>query len=191
MNVEELKKVLGTEFSFIFDKINPILQYLDISRNAKILDIGTGKGRMAIILAFNGYKVLTGEPESDNSEYAKQNWLDDAKKVQLDNLITFKAFNAEKMPFEDNLFDAIFIQGALHHIDDKGSTFNECIRTIKKDGVICILEPSRNGIKIIRRHNPSHPDAVDPRDFSGESPVEIKKGDMFDAFIYRHVKIEH
>jgi ubiquinone/menaquinone biosynthesis C-methylase UbiE len=151
MDVEELKKVLGTEFSFLFDKINPILQYLDISRNARILDIGTGKGRMVIILAFNGYKVLTGEPESDISEYAKQNWLEDAKKVKLDNLITFKAFNAEKMPFEDNLFDAIFIQGALHHIDDMGSAFNECIRTIKEKGVICILEPSRNGIKIVRR----------------------------------------
>ena len=155
------------------------------SGETKTVDVGTGKGRMAITLALNNYKVLTGEPESDNSEYAKQDWLEDAKKVKVDHLITFKPFNAEKMPFEDKLFDAIFIMGALHHIDDKISTIKECIRTAKK--VICIFEPTSKGIKIIRKEFPTHPDAVDPRDYTQNFPllVEIKKNFMFNAFIFK------
>jgi len=187
MEVKEVKKLLGPEFSFIFDIINPVVQDLKLEKDAKILDVGTGKGRMAITLALNNYKVLTGEPESDNSEYAKQDWLEDAKKVKVDHLITFKPFNAEKMPFEDKLFDAIFIMGALHHIDDKASTIKEYIRTIKTNGVICIFEPTSKGIKIIRKEFPTHPDAVDPRDYTQNFPllVEIKKNFMFNAFIFK------
>ncbi|MCK4381935.1 MAG: class I SAM-dependent methyltransferase, partial [Candidatus Lokiarchaeota archaeon] len=115
MNISEVKELLGFEFGFIFDNVNPILQELEIDKNAKILDVGTGEDRMAITLALSDYKVLTGELESDDSEYAKRDWLDNTKKVDLDHLITFKHYNAEEMPFEDEFFDAIFIQGTLHH----------------------------------------------------------------------------
>jgi len=189
MKIEEVKKVkklLGSEFGLFFDMLNPVIQGLKLDKGAQILDIGTGSGRMAIILALNDYKVLTGEPESDNSEYAKKDWLNDAKKANVDHLITFKAFNAEAMPIDDDIFDAIFILGALHHINDKVSAFNECIRTIKKEGVICIFEPNRRGIKTIRKENPSHPDTVDPRDYADGLPVEIQKGFMFDAYIFNN-----
>jgi len=185
MEVEEVKKVLGIEFSFMYDVINPILQDLKLDKDAKILDIGTGKGRMSITLALNNYRVLTGEPENDNSEYAKQDWLNDAKKVKVDQLITFKPFNAENLPFEDNYFDAIFIMGALHHIENPATAFKECVRVAKKRGYICAIEPTHKGIKIIRKKIPTHPAAEDPRNYIKDLPVEIKKGFMFDVFIFK------
>ncbi len=190
MGFEEEKRLLGGEFSFIFEFINSVIQELELEKDAKILDVGTGKGRMAITLALNNYKVITGEPESDNSEYAKQDWLEDAKKVNIDHLITFKPFNAEEMPFEDELFDAIFIMGVLHHINDRASTFKECVRTVKPNGVICIIEPTRKVIKNIRRNFPTHPDAVDPRDYMHDFTVsvEIKKNPFFNAFIIKKMK---
>ena len=136
MNKKEIKKLLGTEFAIIYNDINPVIQSLNLDQQTNILDVGTGKGRMAITLALNGYKVITGEPESDNSEYAKQDWLIDAKKVKVDSFITYKPFDAEKMPFEDNYFDAIFILGALHHMNNPASAFKECIRITKKNGKI-------------------------------------------------------
>ena len=187
LEIKQAKEILGPEFSLIFDLLNPIIHDLKLSKEAKILDIGTGKGRMSISLALNNYKVITGEPESDNSEYAQQAWLEDAKKVKVDHLINFKPFNAEQIPFKDKSLDAIFIMGALHHIDDKAATIKECIRTIKTNSVICIFEPTIKGIKIIRKGFPTHPDAVDPRVYTQNLrlSVEIKKNFMFNAFIFR------
>ena len=188
MNISEVKELLGFEFGFIFDNVNPILQELEIDKNAKILDVGTGEDRMAITLALSDYKVLTGELESDESEYAKRNWFESAKKAEVDHLITYTPFNAEKMPFEDNSFDAIFISGTLHHIGDRQATFNESVRVVKKNGIICIFEPNNQAIVTIRSKKfPDHPDAVDPKDYNIvlKLPVEIKKTSFYDAYIFQ------
>ena len=97
MDLDEVMERLGSEFQYIFENTKPILQYLALKNDAKILDVGTGQGRMAITLALNGYKVLTGELESDDSEYAKQNWLESAKKAEVDHLKKMCTwFNSEK-----------------------------------------------------------------------------------------------
>ena len=187
MEIKEVKKILGNEFGFIFDTANSIIQDLKLNKEAIILDVGTGKGRMAITLALNNFRVLTGEPESDNSEYAKQEWLESAKKAKVDHLISFKPFNAEEMPFEKDFFDAIFIFGALHHIDDSASAFRESVRIIKPNGAICIFEPTPKGLEAVRKQFPTHPDAIDPRDYAKDYPLslEIKKNFMFNIFIFK------
>ncbi len=191
MDVSEVREHLGEEFGFIFENTNPIVQELELDLKAKILDIGTGEGRMAITLALNDYKVLTGELESDESEYAKKNWLESAKKVGVDHLITYKPINAEVMPFEDESFDAIFLSGTLHHIEDQQAAFSESVRVLKSDGIICIFEPNPLALGIIReRKFPNHPHAADPRKYNKKSqlPVEIKKTYFYDAYIFHKRK---
>lgn len=167
--------MLGNEFAFIFNDINPVVQDLELEKTAKILDIGTGMGWMAITLALNNYEVITGEPENDESEYAKQDWLESAKKAKVDHMITYIPFIAEDMPFEDATFDAIFILGSLHHIGDKEATLKESVRVLKLNGIICIFEPNINLMKIIRENKfSSHPDAVDPRNYTQELHLSVK-----------------
>jgi 16S rRNA A1518/A1519 N6-dimethyltransferase RsmA/KsgA/DIM1 with predicted DNA glycosylase/AP lyase activity len=100
MNIEKAKKVLGKEFGFSDDFANAVIEELRLPKNARILDIGKGLGNMAIVLALNGYRVLTGEPEADDSVYAKQDWLANARKAGVDHLIEFQSFEAKSMPFD-------------------------------------------------------------------------------------------
>lgn len=191
MNIEKAKKILSKEFSFTADLTNGIIQDLGLQKDARILDVGTGLGNMAIMLALNGYKVLTGEPETDDSAYAKQDWLGNACKVSVEHLIEFRNFKAENMPFENHSFGAVFMLGSLHHIDEhhRVRVLQECIRILKPNGVICILEPNQNGIKMIREKNPSHPDAADPSEYTKALPLEVmkKNGEFFDAFIFHKI----
>ena len=187
MELVEAKKILGQEFSFIADFLNEVVLSLEIKKDYQILDIGTGYGRMAIVLALNGYNVLTGEPEDDLSEYAKLNWLESARKVDVEELIKFKPFRTEELPFENNIFDVIFLFGALHHINGRELALQECFRVSKLNGIICIIEPTEKMIKIIRKTTPKHPDREDPRDYIGDLPlsVEIMKNYFFHAYIFR------
>ncbi|MFW9823271.1 MAG: class I SAM-dependent methyltransferase [Candidatus Thorarchaeota archaeon] len=188
MEIDVLRDVLGNEFAFIFTDINPVLQNLELEKSAKILDVGTGMGWMAIILALNNYEVTTGEPENDESEYAKQDWLESVKKVNLDHMITYVPFNAEDMPFEDANFDAIFILGSLHHIDDKEAALKECIRVLRANGIVCIFEPNSKLLKIIHENKfPSHPDAVNPLDYAQDFQLssELIERPFYNAYILR------
>ena len=191
MNIEKAKEILGKEFNFTADLTNEVIQDLKLPKDASVLDVGTGLGNMAIMLALNGYSVLTGEPETDDSAYAKQDWLGNARKAGVDHLIQFKNFKAQNMPFEDHTFDAVFMLGSLHHIDkhDRVKVLKECVRTSKQNAVICIFEPNRKGIETIRQMHPSHPDAADPREYAKVLYLEVmkKNGEFFDAFIFNKI----
>lgn len=183
MNLQEAKNLLGEKFGYNADFISEVIESLNMDKNARILDIGTGQGFMAINLALQGYHVITGEPEED----LWADWRTEVKKVNLENIIEFRPLRAEYLPFEDFYFDAIFLYVSFHHIFNRFSAFKECVRVLKKHGLIVIFELTPKGVEEVRDSIPSHPDAVDPRIYSSNLPLSVKliENPVINAYILK------
>ncbi len=195
-SLELAKSTLDEKFRINADLIDGVIDYLNLPSNAKILDIGTGHGVMAIILALNDFKVITGEPEGDHFA----DWKSRVEKVNVEDMITFQPFKAENLPFEDLTFDAVFLYNSFHHIDAKEKAIKECIRvTTPNGGIICIIEFNKNGIERLRKIRPGHPDAVDPRKIVEDTIIkadlnitaEMRIGNLANAYIFKIKKKEN
>lgn len=187
MKIHEALNILGGRFIYMGESVDSLIKDLNIPSTANILDIGTGGGRMAVLLALNGYNVLTGEPKGDDSKWAKRDWENNAEKVGVGDRISFRHFNAEDMPFETGKFEAVFCFGSFHHIANKTKMLQECLRVIKENGLICIIEPASHIIQGIQNDHPTHPEGADPRKFSKNMAVNIEyfSKENIDAYILR------
>ncbi len=184
MNIEAAVKRLGKDFTFFYDVLGPLIAELDLDLDAKILDVGTGMGKLAISLALNGYQVQTGEPAGDESQYAKQPWRADAEKAGVADRIRYEPLDAQQLSFADDTFDAVFALGAMHHIADPAAAFAEMVRVAKSSGVTCIMEPNAALMEKVRTKHPDHVDPTDPRPFADGLDLRLKQTELFDIYLF-------
>ena len=103
--------------------------HLNSFKNAKVLDVGVGVGRYALIAARLGGKVV-GVDLSSSVEIARDNLAAyDAEVVQADLF---------KLPFENESFDIIYSFGVLHHTPDPKLAFSRLLPLLKPGGSLCI-----------------------------------------------------
>lgn len=187
MDLKKITQIFGVQGTKNGPFLDNIVRWQGLSPEAKVLDIGTGRGLMAIILAMNGFEVITGEPATDHWA----DWRKNATEAGMITKIHFQAFQAEKMPFEGATFDAVFVYGSLHHIENKIGAIGEIQRCLKPGGVIIILEPNPKGLKMIRKEQLDHPEAEDPRQYmaAAEYSTSLIHGELFDAYVFRGLNI--
>jgi len=107
------------------------------------LDIGAGKGYLAILAAKNfNCNVTTIDISKEKIKIAKEN----AKKEGVLDKIKFKLNNALNISFKDNSFDAVISFNALHHNkNDYEKIIMEMIRVAKNN--IAVTELNGLGVK--------------------------------------------
>jgi len=102
------------------------------SRKLKtILEVGCGNGRDSIFFTHAGLTVTAIDVSASAIDLAKQNAED------AEVFIDFQVANAEKLPFEDGQFDAVFSLSVLHATKLKKS-IPEINRVIASKGVAFI-----------------------------------------------------
>ena len=206
------KKIFG-EFATDADFINEIIVNLNLKKDSKILDIGTGMGAMAILLAINGFHVLTGEPKIDpekddidhhdhhheeNNESPHENhedynweslndWRKSAKNLGVEDQITFQNFDVQDLSFEDEFFDGIFLYDTLQHVKNRVIALNECIRVVKNDGVIVVLEWTKKQIEEDFKKYGYKIEYINPREIIDRSDIRIEElnSEMVNIYLLR------
>lgn len=188
MDAQAIGRILGEKFEGVAGEGALALAKLQLPLDAAILDIGTGKGYFAIYLASRGYRVLTGEPISDRSKYAGQDWAMNAEKAGVRDRIRFEYFDATQLPFAPGSFDAVFLFGVLHHVPEaqREDVAREALRVAKKDGAVVFFEPRAELLKRLWAEDAGHPHAANPsRYLPGASFLEERlEGALMDIFVY-------
>jgi ubiquinone/menaquinone biosynthesis C-methylase UbiE len=199
LSLEKLKEIFesnipgyGHRYLIDADFIDNTIKQLDLDKEFKILDIGTGWGVMACMLAINGFNVLTGQPkEWEGPGYCPSSaWRKRAKAIGIEQKIMYQNFNAEDLSFPTDSFDGIFMLITLPYIQKKDVALNECIKICKPKGVIVIIEDNQIGIEFFQNKGMSVgvvSQPLDPRKMINRADVSFKviHGNYVDVFLLR------
>ncbi len=128
-----------------FDQLQARYNILDhIGNHPKsILEIGTGKGHLTVLLAGRAEKVVTVDINKDDQYIALLN----AEYEKVSSKIDFVYANAENLEFPDNSFDLVISAFSFHHFDKPYAIIREMIR-ITNDYLI-ITDFHKIGLSII------------------------------------------
>ncbi len=108
----------------------------------RILDVCTGTGDTAIELC----RFWKGTAQVEGLDFSQELINIGREKVQkakLNNSITFREGNAEKLPYDDEQFDAVTITFGLRNINNRFKALKEFYRVTKPGGRFVCLEFSQ------------------------------------------------
>lgn len=111
-------------------------------KSGKVLDIGTGSGRLAIELARArgcNFEIVALDISANMLHLAGEN----ARQAGVENKIKFVRSNASRLPFPDQSFDLIISYASLHHWFQPVVVFNEVQRVSKPGGTVIIRDNQR------------------------------------------------
>ena len=123
---------------------NLILAKAKLSK-AKILEVGTGKGHMAIALARKGFKLTSVDLDIKAQYIAKAS----LKAMKLDKLVILKVMNAERLQYKDDSFDYVISVNFIHHAKNPVRCLKEMIR-LAKDKLV-IVDINKKGERIMQK----------------------------------------
>lgn len=117
--------------------LNPVIREID--NGSRILDIGTGSGKMLQLLYKE--KQVTGVGID-----TEQSMLDEAKKKLINTPIQLQQIDVGKSySFENDSFDSVTICSVLFNLKEKESVnqiLSESLRVLKPNGKIVVLTPT-------------------------------------------------
>ena len=107
--------------------LRPLYQALKGAPGRLLADIGGGTGNYALALKGQGWQPVVVDRSAEMLARAA------AKGIE-----TVKA-DAQRLPFEDESFDAVTMISMLHHVEDRGAALAEAQRILGDDGRLVLM----------------------------------------------------
>lgn len=136
-NYDNLNRVISFGIDVKWRK--KVLQIVAKSNPKTILDIATGTGDLAILMAQTNADKIIG---LDISEGMLEVGVKKIEEKKLSKTIEMVLGDSEKMSFEDNYFDAITVAFGVRNFENLEKGLAEILRVLKPNGVFVILETS-------------------------------------------------
>ena len=105
-----------------------ISRYLPEGKALKILDVGTGPGFFAILLARQGYDVTAVDYTEAMLEEARKNAGALAEKIH------FCRMDAQHLTFPDHTFDVVISRNLTWNLEEPERAYAEWMRVLKEGG---------------------------------------------------------
>ncbi len=136
-NYDGLNRVISFGIDIKWRK--KVLQLVADKKPKTILDIATGTGDLAILMATTSAQRIVGLDLSPGMlEIGKTK----IKTQKLDSKIEMIVGDSEKLPFEDNSFDAITVAFGIRNFENLEKGLSEIKRVLKPNGIFVVLETS-------------------------------------------------
>lgn len=116
------------------DSTNDLIRMCGIKEGSRVLDVGCGPGLTAIHLARMGCEVVAIDLNGMMIERAKENASSEETEVP------FMVADARKLPFKDNMFDAVISESVTVFIADRGKAISEYVGVAKPGGFVGLNE---------------------------------------------------
>lgn len=107
-----------------------------IDSNKKMLEIGSNTGFTCVNMSLlTGCESVGVDINKDSIKEAKRF----AKLNQIENNVSFMQASAEKLPFEDNLFDIVWCSNVTSFINNKEKVVEEYLRVLDFKGYLILI----------------------------------------------------
>lgn len=114
-----------------------VIELIGKNNPKKILDIATGTGDLAIMMASLQPDEIVGlDISAGMLEVGKEK----IKEKNLSSLIDMVLGDSENIPFEDNYFDAITVSFGVRNFENLDKGLKEIFRVLKPGGTFVVLE---------------------------------------------------
>jgi SAM-dependent methyltransferase len=122
-----------------------VIDHLGGDHRGKVIDIGTGNGPLAILVATKYPEAqVTGIDYWDAAwEYSQQVCEQNAAAMGVAGRTHFQKASASNLPFEDGTFDAAISHFVFHEVadaPDKRDVIREALRVIRKGGAFAFQD---------------------------------------------------
>jgi len=144
-NMAMLKERFG--FDTVAERRHAV-ELVGLPHGADVLDVGTGSGWMAIVLAQAGHTVTSVDVDAATLERAaaRTKQVD----VELARRIRFVKADATHLPFPEASFDAVFCFDTMHHLSDCSAALMEMKRVCRLNRPLVVADLNADGLRAVR-----------------------------------------